>query len=1243
MFLNSAIYDYIGKNLGFKETKAGLTLVKEGHVIDVFHNSEQKYLEVIVEDESRHSVIIKYETAFKISSISLIDEKDNSIYISAALQYLISKSDAELNIVRVVESGNKAEKQSSFPGFQTRAKQVIDESLRMPLEAPNLGRKLPSSFNLHFKEFLLLNKSGFSDLIRGINYSTVIIPKSIIQADLVINNVYNKPSQVTVEFDLNDNTIKCSECDIPRNTLCPHEYYFFNTCIEQNIFYNKENLQYDKIRVNFLEGKILNQNSFDSLYQIELLGNTIKVSKKIKSFQDKLGVSKISDLLQVFSTNNDKLLHSILIQEQGREISENVKNILVWPHPSLNETELPLLMETKVSKSTNKITGSVFTVTFPSHFTPEEKQFYNKIHQLNLRYKNANALKYQALMAHMQKNFEYLTGINNYHTSSIYYNKNTLSLFRFHTSQIKIGFKVDELESFYILKRLVFIDETQIFSTFEIFETFLLFENLAYLYKDSRQYYSLVIPELQELTVQKEEKVEFDRLIVNLMQYHDVDLPPDYMLDIIQCHNAVKEINISEAGDFLIFTPYLRYDESLKFDVIQDTYVTYIGENVDTYFQIDEDEKNWFVNFMTSANPIFEESFDLNKSFLIHIKDFIKDTWFFEFFESCKDQDITIYGQENLNNFRFNTNQAFISTSISSGIDWFDVDVQIQFGDTFVNSRSWIDALRNNEKFIKLDDGTYGIIPDEWINKLKRIAISVDVENDKLTLSKYKFGIVDELFEEISDDRLFLDIQSKIFKLTNYKENTQYEIPQSINATLRPYQIEGYQWLKSLDLTNFGGCLADDMGLGKTLEMICLLADQKEGNAGTSLVVAPRSLLFNWAAEIDKFCPSLKYILYHGNDRTQMRKTLLTYDVVITTYDTTSIDIEFLRELSFNYAILDESQAIKNPNSKRYKAVRLLKTRNKMVMTGTPLENNTFDLYAQFSFINPGILGSMSSFKERFSTPIDKHGDEDAISLLKKIISPFFLRRTKEVVAQDLPEKTENIIYCEMEPTQRKMYEDLKLQIKKDIESDIKIQGVNKSKFKILEALLRLRQLCNAPALLDKTLPDHKKSSVKVNTLVDILKNDLGDHNALVFSQFTSMLDIIKRELDKEGIKYAYLDGATRDRKGAVDQFQDNDEIKVFLISLKAGNTGLNLVKADYVYIVDPWWNPAVEAQAIDRTHRIGQDKHIFAYKMICKDTIEEKIILLQQKKKKIAQDLISSDENVFKSLSKEELLDLFS
>ncbi len=1239
MFLNSAIYDYIGKNLGFKESKAGLTLVKENKIVDVFHNSEQRYIEVVIHDKSNYSVIIKYENAFKINSISMLNGRDEPVYISAALQYLITKSDQDLFIKRNVVSDSFIDKNS----LGNLVGSNIDESLRMPLQPPIENRNLPEGYLENFKNFLLLNKTNFSELIRDISNKITILPDGVVQSHMLVNSVYDKVKEVIIKYDTLNQTIQCSECDAPRQTLCPHQYFLFNSLIEGNLFQRLNNIKFEDIKSDFLNGKALSTVDFNKLYEIGIVNNEIKVTNKIKSFQDKDGIFKITTLLKEFTTNNHRLLQNTLTQEKGKGVSENLKNIFVWPNPTLNESETPLLLETKVSGNSNKVTGATVAVPFPSHFSNEEKDFYNKISNSNLRFKNANLLKYRSLLALLQANFDTLNGIYNYYSSSIYYNKNTLFAFQFYPGLIRVGFQVSENDSFYTVSRQVFVDDVEISSSFTIYEAFILINNLAYLYKDVHQYYALIVDDLQEMTIQKEEKTELDRLIISLMQTHDVDLPSDFELDVIQCHNGIREVNITEAGDFLIFTPFIRYDDSLKFNVIEDNYVSYLGEERDTYFQIDEDEKVWFINFFTNINPAFEESYALNKNFLISVKDFVKETWFLEFFELCKIQEINVFGQDNLSNFRFSTNQAYISTSISSGIDWFDVDVQIKFGDLTVSTKAWMDAVRNNEKFVRLDDGTFGIIPDEWLNKLKKLAISVDVDKEVLTISKYKFGVVDELFEELSDDKLFLDIQNKIFKLKNYKGASQYEVPVTIQATLRPYQIEGYQWLKALDDTDFGGCLADDMGLGKTLEMICLLANQKDLKRGTSVVVAPRSLLFNWAAEIDKFCPSLTYILYHGNDRSQLRKQLLNYDIVITTYDTTSIDIEFLKDLKFNYAILDESQAVKNPNSKRYKAVRLLNTRNKMVMTGTPMENNTFDLYAQFSFVNPGILGSMTSFKDRFSIPIDRHNDVEAINLLKKIISPFFLRRTKEVVAKDLPEKSENVIYCEMEPTQRQMYDQLKAQIKQDVEGTLKLQGLNKSKFKILEALLRLRQMCNAPALLDKTLPDHKKTSVKVNTLVEIIKNDLAGHNALVFSQFTSMLDIIRKELDKEGIKYAYLDGATRDRKQAVADFQDDAETKVFLISLKAGNTGLNLIKADYVYIVDPWWNPAVEAQAIDRTHRIGQDKHIFAYKMICKDTIEEKIMLLQQKKKKITQDLISSDENVFKSLSKEELIDLFT
>jgi SNF2 family DNA or RNA helicase len=428
--------------------------------------------------------------------------------------------------------------------------------------------------------------------------------------------------------------------------------------------------------------------------------------------------------------------------------------------------------------------------------------------------------------------------------------------------------------------------------------------------------------------------------------------------------------------------------------------------------------------------------------------------------------------------------------------------------------------------------------------------------------------------------------------------------------------------------------------LGKTLQVIALLADQIEKEP--SLVVVPRSLLFNWAAELDKFCPKLQYIIHHGSGRAKNIQDLLSANVIITTYDTASSDIEFFKNFKFNYIVLDESQAIKNSDSKRYKAMRLLQSNNKIAMTGTPIENNTMDLYAQLSFTSPGLLGSKTSFKNDFAIPIDNNGDQEAATLLRKLIHPFLLRRTKDQVAKDLPDKTESIIYCEMGATQRKLYENLKRKIKEDLEDVVEEKGINQSKFQILDGLLRLRQMCNSPLLVNATFSGANADSVKVEVLLEHLTENLEQHNALVFSQFVSLLTIVRKELEKRNIPYAYLDGSTTKRQEEVEKFMNNSKVKIFLISIKAGNTGMNLTKADYVYILDPWWNPAVEAQAIDRTHRIGQDKQIFAYKLICKDSIEEKILKLQAKKKKLATDIIQTDENVLKSLDKAELMALF-
>jgi superfamily II DNA or RNA helicase len=700
-----------------------------------------------------------------------------------------------------------------------------------------------------------------------------------------------------------------------------------------------------------------------------------------------------------------------------------------------------------------------------------------------------------------------------------------------------------------------------------------------------------------------------------------------------------KELHLREVGNFIVFEPTVLYPEH-RFPLYgQGSFL--VPENQEKV-EAEPEVISTFREEIRTMHPSWDKDYVPQGFMYLPVSEITGSTWFLSFIEKAAEANIEIFGQEKLSSVKFSLHRPSISMGIRSGVDWFEAKVNIAFGKQTVPQKDWIEFIKSNQKYIRLRDGSLGMLPEDWLKKLHKLVSVAEIGKDSLQVSKLRFNVVHELFDKIDDQKVKKEIAEKKKAFESYNENKKYRLPTRLKTTLRPYQVQGFQWLKFLDEFNFGGCLADDMGLGKTLQVIAFLLDQKKNARGTNLVVIPKSLLFNWSAEIDKFGSELTYLIHHGQTRDSRLKKWRTYDVILSTYDTIARDATELKKIAFNYIILDESQAIKNPNSVRYKSLRLLKARNRLAMTGTPIENNTFDLYAQMSFLNPGLLGSIKHFKDQFSIPIDNLGDETASVTLRSMIHPFLLRRTKEQVAKDLPEKTETILYCEMEAEQRKIYDEMRAQIREEVTSKISEGGVNKAKFMILEGLLRLRQVCNATELVDDKLPPKKRQSVKIEVLLEQIREELGQHKALVFSQFVSMLTLIKKALDKEGIKYAYLDGSTRDRKQAVRDFMEDDDCHLFLISLKAGNTGLNLVKADYVYIVDPWWNPAVEAQAIDRTHRIGQTRNIFAYRLICKDTIEEKIVQLQQKKKKLAGDLIQTDEHVFKALNKDELLSLF-
>lgn len=614
---------------------------------------------------------------------------------------------------------------------------------------------------------------------------------------------------------------------------------------------------------------------------------------------------------------------------------------------------------------------------------------------------------------------------------------------------------------------------------------------------------------------------------------------------------------------------------------------------------------------------------------------------------------VEIFGEADLTLARINRSRPTISFNVSSGIDWFDVKAVINFGELEVSLAEIRKALRKKERFIKLADGSIGEIPPEWLEKYKHLFGLGETTEDGLRLARHHVTLLDQLLtnnEQVKTDKQFEQARAW---LKNFDGIQSRSLPEGFQGELRPYQKASFDWLYFLRESRFGGCLADDMGTGKTIQALCFLQslkkDYEERNKrkrrkeprAASLLVVPRSIVTNWEREAQKFAPSLKILNFSNAERVADVQEFAEYDVVLTTYGILLREIERLMEYEFDTVILDEAQAIKNPLSESAKAARLLKCRHHLTLTGTPVENNTLELWSQFAFLNPGLLGSADYFRESFSNPIERQNDEQATGTLRRLVYPFILRRTKDQVALDLPPRSEKILWGEMEPEQRKLYTLTRDEYRAKILKLIEDKGVKDARFRILEGLLRLRQICNHPRLVK---PDYRGASAKLETLMETLET-LGaeGHKALIFSQFVQMLKLIERELKRAKIPYAYLDGSTVNRQARVDAFQTDDDIKVFLISLKAGGVGLNLTAADYVIHVDPWWNPAVEMQATDRAHRIGQDKPVFVYKLMMRDSVEEKILQLQERKRNLVKQLITTEAGFFKSLTADDIAALFS
>ena len=608
---------------------------------------------------------------------------------------------------------------------------------------------------------------------------------------------------------------------------------------------------------------------------------------------------------------------------------------------------------------------------------------------------------------------------------------------------------------------------------------------------------------------------------------------------------------------------------------------------------------------------------------------------------------------------KYYTERITFNFSFSEKEDWFDINALIKIGDYEIPFYKFRKHIINGTSEYTLPDGQIFIIPQEWFSQYADILHHATVDDKKLKLNKMFFNLLNQKDKSFENTSL-----SEKLKLLFNSSNKKEEIPKEINATLRPYQTDGYTWLLTLSKNSLGGILADDMGLGKTLQTITLITklninsnknserpeqlslfsttlttpntkETGKSSIPASLIVMPTSLIHNWFNELSKFAPHLKVYIYTGNNRLKTKdigKIMKHYHVVLTTYGIVRNDINYLQTYNFHYTILDESQYVKNPASKTYHAVTQLKSNHRLVLTGTPIENSLSDLWTQMNFVNPGLLGNFNKFKRRYLTPITKRNNVEIGKKLKFLIDPFILRRTKEMVAKDLPQMTEQIVFCDMTQEQKEFYEREKSGIRNEISGLFNI--ANHSSILVLQALTKLRQAANHPKLVDEKYND---SSGKFEQVISGIEDIVSEkHKVLVFSSFVKNLELVEDQLIEKQIKYSKLTGSTKNREEVINKFTKEEDCRVFLISLKAGGVGLNLVEADYVFLLNPWWNPAAESQAISRAHRIGQTKKVFVYRFISTETIEEKITHLQKKKQKLADTFITT-ENLLKNLTKEE------
>ncbi|MBN2892495.1 MAG: DEAD/DEAH box helicase [Bacteroidales bacterium] len=750
------------------------------------------------------------------------------------------------------------------------------------------------------------------------------------------------------------------------------------------------------------------------------------------------------------------------------------------------------------------------------------------------------------------------------------------------------------------------------------------------------------------------EKKYFENFILKTVRDHQVRAKGFEIINLEPQKKAMLHIESDWLGEYAIIPKFsyngknFNIDHKLKNFVELDEHtfnITKFSRNLEW-----EKEKIEFLkksgliqkdNFFKIDNPKYSK--EKQKSETIN--------WLNENYDKLED-----FGFEIIQRFsskKYFVKEVSLDFKVETKIDWFDIKATVHFGEIEMPFYKLREYILNNRREIELPNGEIAVIPDAWFKKYKNILkFAKKTKKDNMVLSKFHYFALLET-ENFANNSFDTDKLEKFFESP---EKNGVKIPKSLLTKLRDYQNVGYSWLNKLRENNFGGCLADDMGLGKTVQILSAILKQLEDNNQINdqkiisekpsksrllnLVIVPRSLLHNWLNEVKKNTPAINTLLYAGNDRERFLKKLDEVDLIITSYGIARNDLEVFLKYEFNYIVLDESQYIKNPNSKTYQSIKLLNGKNKVVLTGTPIENSLRDLWTQLNFVNKGILGSFSFFRENFISPIERTNNEETKEELKKIIAPFILRRTKEEVVKDLPEIEEQTVICEMTEEQATLYEEEKSKVRNKIIEFYQQGTLKQSSVYVLQALTKLRQIANHPKMVEA---ENVSSSGKFDEVFSRLETLLNNnHKVLIFSSFVKYLKIFEKEFKKKKLKYLMLTGESTKRQEIIDEFQDNDDIKLFLISIKAGGVGINLTAADYVFVLDPWWNPAVERQAIARAHRIGQTKNVFAFKFITFGTVEEKINKLQQKKLELAHEFIDAN-NYFKYFSEDVIVDLFN